>query len=107
MEKDRREFERFDLELPAQIIPNNDQGDTPEVLSFLTRDICAGGAYLVGPENLPEGTKVDLHMELNLEQLKKIKNKRAVIQVKGRVARNNEDNGCAIHFDKNYRIMPI
>lgn len=107
MEENRREFERFDLELPAQVKANNDLGDTSEVMSFLTKDICAGGAYLVGPENLPEGTKIDLHLELNLEQLKKIKNKRASIQVKGTVIRKNGDNGLAIRFDKNYRIIPI
>ena len=107
MEENRREFERFDLELPAQLKANNDQDDTSEALNFLTKDICAGGAYLVGPENLPVGTKVDLHLVLNLEQLKKIKNKQAAIQVKGRVIRSDGNNGLVIRFEKNYRITPI
>ena len=107
MEEERRQFERFNLKLPAQMKPDTGRRDTSEALNFLTKDICAGGAYLEGPESLPEGTKVSLDLVLNLKQLKQIKNERALIHVKGRVIRYEEGTGLAISFDKNYRITPL
>lgn len=104
---ERRKYQRFDLKLPAQVKIHSGEQETPEVIEALTRDICAGGAYIEGLDTLPEGTRVSLDLVLKLDRLKQIEKNQARIQVKGRVIRHGEGSGLAICFDKRYRITPI
>ena len=105
--EERRKYERFDLKLPAQVKLNSGQGVSEAVLNCLTRDVCAGGAYLEGVENLPEGASVSMDLVLNLERFKQVDNDKALIQVKGSVIRVEEGTGLAICFDKRYHITPL
>jgi len=105
--EERRKFERFDLRLSAQVKVNSGREVSSEVMDYLTRDVCAGGAYLEGVGNLPEGTSLSLDLVLKLERLKNIENEQALIQVRGKVVRLDEGTGIAVCFEKDYRITPL
>ena len=101
---ERRQLERFDMELPAEIIKNG--GDETEIIQLLTRDVSSGGAFLQTDAPLPVGTKVKMSLVLPLEQLRNIKSNKASIRVSGAVIRNTE-NGMAICFEGKFDIKPI
>lgn len=105
VEAGRRKMERFSLELPARIsIAGEDNG--PAALEAITDDISAGGAFFHTDNPLPIGTEMDIVLVLSLDELKKIKGKKASIKVKGAVVRVGE-NGMAISFDEEYQLSPL
>jgi hypothetical protein len=100
--KEKRKFERFDLELRAKVevlAPN--QGK--EVLFLMTKNICEGGAFFPTPQPLSEETDVEAHLVLPLNRFKKIPKNSAHLRVKGTVLRS-EPGGMAIRFQKGYKI---
>lgn len=106
--EERRRYERFALELPAQVkVLNSGRERADPVLNLLTRDICAGGAYLEGAGTLPAGTRVALDIVLRLERLKKVDTDRAMVHVRGEVVRLEDSTGMAICFDNNYHIQAL
>ena len=103
--EDKRTFERFDLEVPAKVgIKRADQQE--EEVSLLTRDICAGGAYMETEKSLPEGTRVKVDFVLSIEKLKEMLDSHCRVVVEGEVVRT-DDNGIAVRFEENYQIMPV
>jgi hypothetical protein len=104
--KEKRKLERFDLRLPAKIEPvrENDEG---EILTLMTSDICAGGAFFHTSAPLPEGTEVRIDLVLPLLKLKEVAEDydHAYIKVIGKVLRA-EPRGMAICFNKGYKIRP-
>lgn len=102
--EERRQLERFDLRLPAEIeVVSRVPGLEKEKLSLQTENICSGGAFFHTPHPLPEGTQVKIDMLLNFHRLKTIEKRRPLIKVKGSVLRS-EPMGMAIQFDKGYEI---
>lgn len=101
----KRKLERFPLELPARLFVNCEEEAT-DCLDVTTSDICAGGAFFYTDTPLPVGTEMFVDLVLPLDELKKIKGKRANIKVKGAVVRTGE-GGMAISFDKKYHISPM
>ena len=103
--KERREFERFDLELLARV-----EVETPgreiEPFSLKTSNISAGGAFFPIAEPLSEGTKVQLNLLLVVEKLKKLTGYECHIKVKGTVVRS-EEAGMAVRFQRNYKMIPF
>ena len=78
--EERREFERFDIQLPARVeteTPNREneifslKADNLSAVSVA--DISASGALFHAGRPLPEGTKVRLSIILEIEKLKKLK----------------------------------
>ena len=103
MEK-RRQLERFDLRLPAEIeVVSRVAGLEKEKLSLQTENICSGGAFFNTPNSLPEGTQVKIGMRLNFRRLRNIENGRPIVNVGGSVLRS-EPTGMAIQFDRRYEI---
>lgn len=103
----KRKLERFPLKLPARIlVDDNGNGAGAASLEAITSDISAGGAFFYTDTPLPVGTQMHVDLILPLDELKKIKGKKAKIKVKGAVVRTGEQ-GMAISFDKKYRISPI
>ncbi len=103
--KDRREFERFDLELLARAEAETfGQGNGP--FSLKTSNISAGGAFFHTARPLSEGTKVKLNLILAIEKLKKLTGAQCHIKVKGEVVRSDE-KGMAIRFQRNYKMIPF
>jgi hypothetical protein len=102
--EDKRVYERFDLEVPARIgIAGSDQASE---LSLRTSNICAGGAFFISTEPLPEGTRVKMDFVLSIEKLKEMLNSHCRIKVEGEVVRN-ETAGIAVRFDEDYEIIPV
>ena len=102
--KERREFERFDLELPARVEVET-PGQRTEPFSLKTSNISAGGAFFPTAKPPSEDTKVQLNLILVVEKLKKLTGSQCHIKVKGTVVRSEED-GMAIRFQRNYSMMP-
>ena len=101
--KERREFERFDLQLPARV-----ETETPnrknEIFALKAGNISAGGALFHAGRPLPEGTRVRLSIILEIEKLKKLTGSQCHINVKGTVVRSEEE-AMAVRFQPNYDIM--
>ncbi|MFC1891882.1 PilZ domain-containing protein [Thermodesulfobacteriota bacterium] len=103
--EDKRNFERFDLEVPAKVgIKGADQKEVE--VSLLTKDICAGGAYMETKEPLPAGTRVKVDFVISIEKLKEMLDSHCRVVVEGEVVRTDE-NGIAVRFEDNYQIMPV
>jgi c-di-GMP-binding flagellar brake protein YcgR len=100
--KERREFERFDLELPARVEVET-PGQRTEPFSLKTSNISAGGAFFPTAKPFSEGTKLQLNIILAIEKLKKLTGSQCHIKVKGTVVRSEED-GMVIRFQRDYDI---
>lgn len=103
-EYEHRKMERFSLDLAGLLSIN---GKSDEGLRKLqTIDICAGGALFQITEPVPLGTEISVDLVLPLDRFKEIKTKRALIEVRGKVIRE-ENNGMAVCFESRYKISPI
>jgi len=101
--EERREFERFDLELPARVEVEA-TGQEEEPSSLKTSNISAGGAFFHTERPLSEGTRLLLNLILAIEKLKKLTGSQCHIKVNGTVVRF-EEKGMAIRFQRNYSMM--
>lgn len=101
----RRKLERFDLQLQALVSAYKGECD-PETMSLLTTNISSNGAFLMSDHPLPIGTKVKLDLVLSLDELRKVKGKRTLIEVSGKVIRNGS-GGMAVCFAEDCKISPI
>ena len=101
----RRKLERFDLQLQALVSADKGECD-PETMSLLTTNISSSGAFLRSDHPIPIGTKVKLDLVLSLDELKKVKGKRTLIEVSGKVIRNG-GGGMAVCFAEDCKISPI
>jgi len=103
-EYENRKMERFSLDLAGLLSIN---GKSEQGLQKLqTIDICAGGALFQTSETVPLGTEISVDLVLPLDRFKEIKTKRALIEVRGKVIRK-ENNGMAVCFESWYKISPI
>jgi len=101
----RRKMDRFTLELPA-VISITDEREKPRTFNVVSRNICAGGAFLQTDEPLSEGTYVKIDLILSLNNLQGMEGKGSRIDVSGTVVRT-ESQGMAVCFDKRYQISPV
>lgn len=102
---DKRAMERFELELQAEVLVDEQDGEAAFV-EMMTENICAGGVYLKTEQPLPVGAQIKMKLVLPLDELKNLTGRRALIQVTGAVVRKQND-GMAVCFNKNYQISPI
>lgn len=96
---EKRELQRFALELPVRM-HRNENGDERIILK--TSNICSKGAFIGADNPYPVGT--NLEMEIFL--LSDSHGKDDVIRIRGRVVRT-EPEGMAVKFDANYQILPV
>ena len=101
---ERRNMERFDLELSA-LLSINDESGNPRAFEVTTRNICSGGAFFKTDNPFSVGTDVKMDLILPLEKFKSQKVNGSRIDVSGVVIRT-EKQGMAVCFDKRYRIEP-
>ena len=88
---DGRDNERFDLELPVRLkIQGADTAST-------TRNISASGALISSRLPLPEGTTLEIDIDIPMDVLKDVENAR--VALKGRVVRVT-DTDTALAFDR-------
>ena len=104
MGAEKRALDRYNLSLPATVeVLEGQKGEANRVLSVVTQDVSAGGAYLQADQPIAEGTPVRLELVLEIDQIKKLTGKHAHIQVSGVVVRSGS-GGVAVKFEDKYRI---
>jgi hypothetical protein len=101
---EKRNMERFKLELPA-LLSMNEESRNPRAAEFMISNICSGGAFFKTRSPLPVGTEVKMDVILPLDKFNKIEGNKSRVDVSGSVIRINEQ-GMAVRFDKSYRILP-
>jgi hypothetical protein len=111
LEKDKRDLERFSLEIQARIKALDSRKDE-QGIDIKTSNISSGGAFFHTPEPLTEGSDVMVELILPIEKLIKYLDnlerdyRKTLIELKGRVLRS-EPEGMVIRFDKGYKIKPL
>lgn len=102
----KRHLERFNLNVPAVVTLKNKLEAAPKFSTELkTRNICAGGAFIVTEDPMPVGTDVDIDLHLSFFTGNSEHERRSNIHVSGSVIRI-EPGGMAIKFDDKYQIFP-
>jgi len=102
MQTERRKYDRFQLELPAQIEPcqatgaNHDNGG-------ITQDISCSGAYILSSSPLTLGTSVALTLFIPLENLGFSSGSYSSFRCKGKIVRQ-DPSGMAVQFHQTSRI---
>ena len=102
---EKREMERFSLKLRAMVSMIDESGN-PRSFEAMTRNICAGGAFLQTAQPLPVKSDVKIDLILPMDNFKKLGGRSSHIDISGLVIRT-ESEGMAICFDKKYRIEPF
>lgn len=117
MSKERREQERFSLQLQVKFSIITQDGVEPTV-ETLAANISAGGAFIQTDQELPIASKVNLEFYLDFEDLKKLKfilsldslkkwsGERLWVKATGVVIRT-EPSGAGIIFDTDYQLSPM
>ena len=117
MVTNRREQERFSLNLQAKISYRHAASQSP-VIDTVAANISAGGAFLATDHTFPLASKVaikfylkvsdlqKLKFILSLESLKKIHGDHTWVSTTGIVIRQT-DEGVGVIFDTDYQINPI
>lgn len=104
VEIERRNMERFSLELPA-LLSMNDKSGKQQVAEFMISNICSAGAFFKTDAPLPVGTDVKMDLILPLEKFNNTGGQKSRIDISGCVIRT-DSHGMAVCFDKRYRIEP-
>lgn len=99
---EKREMERFSLKLSTKV-SMIDEGGKPRSFAAMTRNICAGGAFLKIAQPLPVETDVKINLILPMDNFRKLGGRSSHIDISGSVIRT-ESEGMAICFNKKYHI---
>ena len=102
--KERREYERFQLALPARL--EIATSVKKEIFDSQTRDISAAGAFLFTTERLSEGTRCRLELTVPSNRIKELTGAQSLIKVEGTVVRSTPD-GVAICFDGECQLLSL
>jgi PilZ domain len=106
-EFEKRKMERFLLEVPATLkIKGNSTGHREAEVSVRTKDVCAGGAFLITDCEIEERAAVEIDLLLTFGRACSDRQKHSHVKVTGRVLRS-DGNGVAIEFDSNYKISSV
>lgn len=117
MVSNRREQERFSLNLQAKISYRHSK-DQSQVIDTVAANISSGGAFISTDHDFPLASKVDIKFYLSVEDLRRLKfilSMESLRQIKGDytwvnttgiVIRKNED-GIGIIFDTDYQFTSI
>lgn len=101
----KRQRERLNMELSAQVIVSERQGPSGTI-EVVTQDISSQGAFLVTNTPLAEGTEVVLDIDLPLDSLNKLHGSTAKLHANGRIVRTSDD-GMAVAFTEECEVPPI
>ncbi len=117
MSEERREQERFFLNLQAKISYRHTE-DNSEVIDTVAANISSGGAYLTTSHPFPLAAKVKIEFNLSVEDLKKLKFILSMESLKKLTDSNlwvstnaivirQQENGVGVIFDTDYQIIPM
>ena len=103
--KERRKYERFQLELPARLTMNS--SERTEIIELQTRDISAAGALLSGTTaQFPAGTRCQLELIVISERIKELTGVQGLIKIEGTIVRSTPE-GVAVFFDGKCEILGL
>ena len=102
--EERREYERFQLALPARL--EMATSVKREIFDAQTRDISAAGAFLLTTERLSEGTRCRLELTVPSNRIKELTGAQSLIKVEGTVVRSTPE-GVAICYDGECKILSL
>ncbi len=102
--REKRQFERFDIQVPAVVKIPGDNGNTVK-LDLKTHNLSAGGTFVKLGESLSLGCEVKIDIMLSFEELKTPIDPLGslILSTTGRVVRS-DPNGVAICFNENYEF---
>ena len=103
----KRDMERFNLSVPAVITLMDAKDPNQKTLTELrTKNICAGGAFVITTDPLKLGMQVDIDLRLAFFTGDTERERRSNIHVSGSIIRI-EPGGMAIKFNEKYQISPV
>lgn len=117
MSLDRREQERFSVNVQAKISYRHTEG-TPEIVETVAANISASGVFIITPYQFSVASKVLVEFYLHLDDLKRLKfilstntlkkltSDQIWVKASGIVVRQAE-NGVGVIFDTNYQLTPM
>jgi hypothetical protein len=103
MQTERRKYDRFQLELPAQIDPCQSTGANLGN-GALTQDISCRGAYILSSSPLALGASITLTFFIPLEKLGFSSGSYSSFRCKGTIVRR-DPCGMAVQFHQTSRIQ--
>lgn len=117
MSTNRREQERFSLNLQAKISYRH-VVDQPPVIDTVAANISSGGAFITTDHRFPLASKVTIKFYLKVSDLQKLKfilSVASLKQIKGDhtwvsatgIVIRQTDEGAGIIFDTDYQITPL
>ena len=102
----KRQMERFYMNIPVIVTIRDERGSGSNTQSeSQTKNVCAGGAFIISNDPPQVGTEVDIDLHLSFFRGNNEHERRSNIHVSGSVIRT-ESNGVAIKFDDKYQIIP-
>jgi hypothetical protein len=102
--KDRRQFERFSLTLPARmeaVVSNRKQ-----IFKLKTKDISAAGTFINTTEKFSDGTQFKMDFTIPNDKIKELTGALSLIECKGTIVRSTP-TGMAICFNKECQILSL
>ena len=102
--KERRQYERFPLTIPARMEMMNK--NRKQIFDLETRDISASGAFINTAEQFPEETRFKLYLTAASKKIKELTGAKSLIKSEGKVVRSTS-TGVAIHFDRECQILSL
>ncbi len=102
--KERRQFERFQLSVPARV--RIISPEEKQVFDLWTMNISASGAFLDTTEQFAEGTQFCINLTVPSERIKELTGAESFVKVEGKVVRSTPA-GVAVHFEKDCQIMSL
>ena len=102
--KERRQFERFPLTIPARMEMMTT--DRKQIFDLKARDISASGAFIYTPEPFSEGTRFKIDLTVPSERIKELTGAESLIECEGSVVRSTP-TGVAIYFDRECQILSL
>ncbi len=102
--KERRKYERFQLELPARLEMNS--SERTKIFELQTRDMSSAGAFLLTTGRFTEGTRCQLELIVISERIKELTGVQGLIKIEGTVVRSTPD-GVAVCFDGDCQILGL
>lgn len=117
MSSDKRNQERFSLNLQAKISYRHSDDQLP-VIDTVTANISSGGAFLKTAHPFPMAAKVQVEFLLSFEDVKRLKFILSVDSLKKCIGQNlwvtataivirRQEDGVGIIFDTNYQFTPL
>ena len=102
LKDNKRNHERFPLELEAKIVTHGQEGEKA-LSNICTNNVSAGGALIKTEQSLPLGTNLDVTFSLPLDVLKKNDGDEININISGKVTRLG-NQWVVIEFDNSFDI---